>query len=164
MKMRKIAYTLATVMLCAGMISCDAGDNTTSSTTNATASSENVTTTSAPSEGQKSVISFEQPEYDFGKVESGKLVKHTFKFKNTGSAPLILQNVTASCGCTVPNQWPREPIAPGGTGEIAVEFDSKGRFGAQNKTVTVQSNSDQGTTMLVLRGEVLDDSRGPLRE
>ncbi len=164
MKMKKIAYTLAIAFLCTSVMSCDSGNTTTSNTESATTTHENVTTTSAPAEGQKSAITFEQPEYDFGKVESGKLVKHTFKFTNTGNAPLLLQNVTASCGCTVPNEWPKEPIAPGESGEIAVEFDSKGRIGAQNKTVTVQSNAEQGTTMLVLRGEVLDDTRGPVRQ
>ena len=74
-------------------------------------------------------MSFEEMEYDFGEVTEGKQVKYTYKFKNTGDQNLILINVKGSCGCTVPEEWPKNPIAPGETGEIKVNFDSQGRVG-----------------------------------
>ena len=58
------------------------------------------------------------------------------KFKNTGNEPMIISNAKGSCGCTVP-QWPKEPIAPGESGEINVQFNSKNKTGAQNKRVTI---------------------------
>ena len=85
-------------------------------------------------------IEFDNKEYDFGEVVSGEVVKYAYKFKNTGEAPLIVENATASCGCTVPKK-PTEPIAPGEEGEIYIEFNSLNRIGSQRKTVTVLTNS-----------------------
>ncbi|QNR23996.1 DUF1573 domain-containing protein [Croceimicrobium hydrocarbonivorans] len=83
---------------------------------------------------------FEKENHDFGTIEEGTLAKYDFEFTNTGEAPLIISNASGSCGCTVP-QWPREPIAPGETGIIHVEFNSNGRPGNQAKTVTLNANT-----------------------
>lgn len=101
-------------------------------------------------------ISFESMNFDFGKVKDGEIVKHTFKFKNTGDRTLILINVTGSCGCTVPQEWPTYPIEPGGTGEIKVEFDSSGRVGKVRKNVRVEANTDPTMSILNLTGEVIE--------
>ncbi len=85
-------------------------------------------------------FSFEKENHDFGTIEEGTLAKYDFEFTNTGEAPLIISNASGSCGCTVP-QWPREPIAPGETGIIHVEFNSNGRPGNQTKTVTLNANT-----------------------
>ncbi len=79
--------------------------------------------------------------FDFGDMTEGQVVEHTFKFKNTGEFPLIINNVTASCGCTIP-QWPRDPIGPDESNVIKVRFNSKGKRGPQSKTVTVYANTD----------------------
>jgi hypothetical protein len=81
-------------------------------------------------------ITFEKYEHNFGKVKEGEKVSHVFKFTNTGANDLIISDARGSCGCTVP-QWPKEPIKPGATGEIKVEYDSKGKSGVQKKTTTV---------------------------
>ena len=73
--------------------------------------------------------------WDFKTIQQGDEPEHTFTFKNTGSEPMIISNAKGSCGCTVPS-WPKEPIAPGDEGEINVKFNSKGKKGSQNKTVT----------------------------
>ena len=99
------------------------------------------------------VFSFEETLHDFGTIASGDKVNHVFKFTNTGEVPLVIQNASASCGCTVP-EWPKEPIPPGGTGEIKVEFDSKGKSGLQNKTITIVANTQPNTTNLEIRGTV----------
>jgi hypothetical protein len=92
-------------------------------------------------------------EHDYGTVDAGVKVKHTFKFKNTGSEPLVISNCKGSCGCTVP-KCPTEPIAPGGEGEIPVEFDSKGKNGPDTKTVTITANTNPAQTLLTIKGNV----------
>lgn len=87
------------------------------------------------------VISFEKNTHDFGDIAQGDQVEKTFKFTNTGTEPLIITNVQVTCGCTTPKGWPREPIAPGGKGEITLGFNSAGKMGKQNKTVTIVSNA-----------------------
>lgn len=91
-------------------------------------------------EGPLPSIEFTEELHDFGTIKEGDVVEHMFKFKNTGDAPLIISSATASCGCTVP-VWPKEPIAVGDEAEIQVRFNSKGKPGIQNKTVTVTANT-----------------------
>ena len=91
--------------------------------------------------------------WDFGIIQQGDSPQHTFTFKNTGSEPLIVVNAKGSCGCTVPKK-PEEPILPGETGEIHVQFNSKNKKGAQNKTVTVTANTTPPTTKLRVTGTI----------
>jgi hypothetical protein len=103
---------------------------------------------------QKPQIVFENLEHDFGTFkESDGVQTTTFKFTNEGSVPLILSNVRASCGCTTP-KWTREPIAPKSTGEIQVSYNPKNRPGSFDKTVMVNSNAENGTTVLRITGKV----------
>jgi hypothetical protein len=104
-------------------------------------------------EGPMPTLVFERLEHDFGTIAEGQKVTHTYKFKNTGAAPLIIQNAQPSCGCTAPS-WSREPIPVGGTGFVTAEFDSKGKPGLQNKTITVTSNTFPKTTMLKFKANV----------
>lgn len=101
-------------------------------------------------------ISFEKMSFDFGTVKDGDMVHHTFKFKNTGDKNLILINVTGSCGCTVPEDWPKHPIAPGETGEIKVVFNSSGRVGNVKKNVSVEANTNPTLSVLNLSGIVTE--------
>jgi hypothetical protein len=87
------------------------------------------------------VITFEKKTHDFGDINQGDKVEHTFYFTNTGNEPLIITNVQVSCGCTTPKGWPREPIPPGGKGELTVSFNSTGKMGRQSKPVTIISNA-----------------------
>ena len=98
-------------------------------------------------------MTFDENVIDFGTVTEGEKVKKTYKFKNTGDEPLILSNAVGSCGCTVP-QWPREPIAPGSTGEIVVEFNSQGKQGERDQKVTLTANTVPAQTVLSLQGTV----------
>ena len=102
------------------------------------------------------VLQFNVESFDFGTVEEGDNAQKTFTFKNTGNQPIILSNVQASCGCTTPN-WTREPIMPGQSGKIEVSYNSAGRPGAFNKTITVTSNSSTPTKVLTIRGNVVSD-------
>ncbi len=103
--------------------------------------------------GPTTTISFDETDYDFGTIDEGEIVKHVFKFKNTGNEPLIISNAKGSCGCTVP-QWPREPIAVGDNGEITVEFNSKGKKGQRTQKVTITANTNPPQTFINLKGQV----------
>ncbi len=91
--------------------------------------------------------------YDFGTVKEGEKVEHEFTFTNTGSSPLIISNVQASCGCTTP-EYSKNPIAPGDQGLVKVVFNSAGQVGKQHKVITITSNAASKNTLLHLRGEV----------
>lgn len=99
-------------------------------------------------------ISFEKNLHDFGKFkEADGKVTYKFEFVNTGGVDLIIQNVSASCGCTAP-RWTREPVPPGGKGFVAATYDPAGRPGSFRKYVTVISNSNPGNVRLTIAGEV----------
>jgi hypothetical protein len=103
------------------------------------------------------VISFAETTYDFGSIKQGEIVEHTFQFTNTGKSPLIIESASASCGCTVPES-PKEPIAPGQTGKIKVQFNSTGKSGQQSPVVTVRANTVPNITQVSLKGEVVASS------
>jgi hypothetical protein len=77
---------------------------------------------------------------DMGKVKEGAVVEVTYRFKNTGNKSLVIEDVVAGCGCTVPEK-PERAFAPGEEGVIRAKFDSKGRVGTNNKYVTVTANT-----------------------
>ena len=103
-------------------------------------------------------IAFADTLVELGIVSEGTQADVLFSFQNTGDAALILSDVSTSCGCTLAEQWPREPIQPGGNGEVAVRFDSRGRVGANRKEVFVVTNAVPSTTTLVLTAEVIGPS------
>lgn len=103
---------------------------------------------------------FAKTEHDFGSINEGDVVNHTFEFTNTGESPLIIESAKASCGCTVP-RWPREPIPVGGAAQIEVSFNSKGKPGTQNKTVTITANTYPKITKLNIKSTVLKSADGP---
>lgn len=98
-------------------------------------------------------MSFEETEYDFGTVVEGEKVRHVYKFTNTGEEPLVISDAKGSCGCTVP-EWPREPIAPGKSGQVTVEFNSRNKRGDKNQKVTITANTNPPQTFIYLKGTV----------
>ena len=98
------------------------------------------------------VMKFETDTMSFGKIKQGDVVTREYKFKNTGKEPLIINNAVGSCGCTVPD-YPKEPIKPNGSGVIKVTFNSAGKMGMQDKTVTLTYDTDK-TIVLHLKGTV----------
>ena len=91
--------------------------------------------------------------YDFGKVNEGKKVTYNFRFKNAGKKPLVVLSASASCGCTIPEK-PERPILPGDTGFIKVVFNSAGKIGYNQKSISVIANTNPDFPILVLTGEV----------
>ncbi|MEL6924970.1 MAG: DUF1573 domain-containing protein [Bacteroidota bacterium] len=104
--------------------------------------------------GPTTSMEFAESTFDFGTVEDGEKVSHVYKFTNTGNEPLIISDAKGSCGCTVPSK-PTEPIPPGETGEITVEFNSKNKKGKRNQKVTITANTNPPQTVISLTGEVL---------
>lgn len=97
-------------------------------------------------------MTFEKLEHDFGKIKQGTSVETIFKFTNTGDAPLVITEASSSCGCTVP-QKPENPIEPGQTGEIKVQFNGSGKD-LVTKTVTINANTEQGSQLLTIKAFV----------
>ncbi len=92
--------------------------------------------------------------YNFGELKEGQIVEHQFKFTNTGAFPLIINDVRASCGCTIP-EWPKDPISPGSSDKILVRFNTKGKAGPQSKTVTITANTNPSYTTIQFNAVVL---------
>jgi hypothetical protein len=103
------------------------------------------------------VITFKESSKDFGDITQGQQVAHTFVLTNTGKQPLIISNVAATCGCTVPS-WPKEPVAPGKSAEIKVSFNSTGKVGKQNSVVRIYSNASEPIEKVSLISNVLTKS------
>jgi hypothetical protein len=123
----------------------------------ATAGFSQATATAPAPKADVAVAAFDAQTFDFGKIKQGTPATHEFKFANTGTVPLIITNVQASCGCTTPD-WSRDPILPGGHGFIKATY-SAAAVGAFNKTVTVTSNVEGGTIQLMIKGEVLPQAQ-----
>ncbi len=96
---------------------------------------------------------FDAAEYNYGTIKQGEKVTHNFTFTNTGKEPLIITDARGSCGCTVP-VWPKEPIKKGEKGSINVEFNSAGKSGMQDKTITITSNAKTNPMVLHIKGTV----------
>lgn len=105
-------------------------------------------------------IKFDQDEYNFGSIKQGDKVEYTFTYTNIGKEPLIITNAAGSCGCTVP-VWTKEPVKKGEKGTIQVTFNSAGKQGMQDKTITITSNAATATKVLHLKGNVEMPSAQP---
>lgn len=102
---------------------------------------------------EKPILTFLENTHSFGKIKDGEQVTYSFKFKNTGTADLLIASATASCGCTVP-EYPKELIKPNEEASIQVKFDSKGKSGVFEKTVTVIANTEPRENLLTITGEI----------
>lgn len=124
--------------------------------------SDNVAEAAVRDEAAKSVpvMTFEKSEHDFGTIEQGTPQETSFKFTNTGNAPLIITDAKSSCGCTVPNP-PKEPIAPGETSELVVKFNGSGQ-NQVTKTITVTANTEKGSELLRIKAFVNPKGAAPL--
>lgn len=119
-------------------------------------------------EGPLPAFNFPSLEHDFGTINEGDVVEHTFTFVNTGEAPLIIQGVQASCGCTAPD-WSKDPIPVGGKGFVKAKFDSQGKPNINNRTVTVTANTWPKQTVLRIKAMVtpadqVKPADGPLKK
>lgn len=102
------------------------------------------------------VLQFEETEHDFGEIEARKPVETVFNYKNTGDAPLVITDIKSSCGCTVPKDWSREPLAPGDSGKFTVRFNGSGA-NKITKTITVTANTEKGKEVVKIMAFVKPD-------
>ena len=102
-------------------------------------------------------MSFDKNLHDFGTIQEGETVSTLFTFTNTGKSDLIIVDARGSCGCTVPEYPKNIPIAPGGTGELRVSFNSNNMPNLQQKTVTISANTDSGRESIRIKAMVTPD-------
>jgi len=155
--MKKIVFTLILGVFVSGFISAQKTKKSTKKST------PTATTTPVKAVEDKIEIAadglpkikFVEETHDFGNIKEGTQATYEFKFTNIGNAPLILESVQASCGCTTP-EWSKDPIAPGQTGKVIATFNSSGRPGTFVKTITVKYNGavDGNTNYLTIKGSV----------
>ncbi len=91
---------------------------------------------------------------DYGEIKKGSDGTRVFQFKNIGNAPLVIENVYSSCGCAVPS-WTQTPVAPGGSGEIVVKYNTD-IIGPIRRTISINSNADEPTKAVKIKGKVID--------
>lgn len=110
---------------------------------------------------QAKPLQFREELYDFGFVkEDGGPVLHQFDFTNTGTRPIKILSVKASCGCTTPD-WSRDPVMPGKTGYVQASFNPQGRPGYFNKSLTVTTDHNTGPIILQIKGQVRSNAESP---
>jgi hypothetical protein len=144
MRILLFASVLCCLFACGGQETPSASD-TSLVTNSASAGGE--------SRGDLPEITFEQEVHDFGTITQGERVSTEFAFTNTGTSNLIISDARGSCGCTVPD-WPREPVAPGKKGVIRINFDSEGKSGLQEKTVTIVTNCEPATRIIRIKANI----------
>ena len=112
----------------------------------------NKTEQQAKSSGME--IFFEETTHDYGEIQIDSDGTYKFEFKNIGGDPLLINRVRSTCGCTIPS-WPREPIEPGNSGEIAVRYNTA-LAGTFMKSIVVYSSALNSPVKLVVKGKVVD--------
>lgn len=145
--MKKIVFM--TVALAFAVVSCK--DNDASSRINA----ENAETTEqnvAENKTGTPKIEFDRTMHDFGSIGNNEAVETEFEVKNIGDGDLLIINAQASCGCTVP-EYQKTPIKPGETSKLKVRFQT-GAQGQQQKTVTLTTNTEEGSELLTIKANV----------
>jgi hypothetical protein len=149
MKQRFIVHSLSILFL---LCACNSNSGTPGSKTLTTTQdgSNSISDTS-----NYTTIQWLDSIQNFGKVTDGEKVLISFHFINTGNKPLIISDVKAGCGCTVPEK-PEAPIQPGEKGLIKAEFNSSGRVGQVSKTLTITCNTTRQTYTLLFEGEVTE--------
>jgi hypothetical protein len=114
---------------------------------------KNPATASGKAGGDLPTMIFAEDTHNFGQIVQGEKVSYTFNFKNTGKADLVISSASGSCGCTVP-EYPKTAVPPGATGYVKVTFDSSGKQGQQDKTVTLYANTVPNSKILHITATV----------
>jgi hypothetical protein len=107
---------------------------------NSGAKKDKVANTALADTARYTTIEWLDSARDFGKIPEGQKLDVAFRFRNTGTTPLVIGQVQPSCGCTIAEQ-PQEPVAPGSEGQIKAVFNSDGRSGINHKTLFVTANT-----------------------
>jgi hypothetical protein len=151
------SLTLVVLLLASISLTCCNSSNQNIEGVNSSIADNNKTAANPDAQNPEPKFEFKHMEWDFGKINEGEEVKHIYRFKNIGNEELVIANVRATCGCTIP-RWERKPLAPGESGEIEVKFNSKNKPGNQIKNVTVTANTNPPETILTFKALVLPSS------
>jgi len=152
--MKPLKFALLSLAISAFAVSCQNKEEATTQTTDPNAAVQPSAQTPEAPVGPTTTVTFDESQISFGTIQEGEVVNQVFTFKNTGTEPLILSDARGSCGCTVP-EWPKEPIAPGETGEITVQFNSAAKKGKRSQKVTITANTNPPQSFIYLTGEVV---------
>lgn len=106
-------------------------------------------TSLAQSSDQFAELKLDRTDFDFGELHQGEKKSHVFLVKNIGAIPLLITDVYTQCGCTAV-EFPKDPIMPGKTAELVIEYDSSDKLGIQRKVVTVISNDKKETKIRIM--------------
>ncbi len=144
----KLIYSILFVALISACTNKSADDKLNTDLVNNPLSADGINSDNLPE------VKFEIDKFDFGIMNQGERKSTEFKFTNVGNSDLIIEDAKGSCGCTVP-VYPKEPIKPGDNGIITVTFNSEGKQGIQNKTVTLITNCIPSTKFLSIKANVV---------
>ncbi len=124
-----------------------------------------VLTVAAQTKANGPVLTFAEKDHDYGKIDIENIPEATLnvKFTNTGSQPLILSNVRGCCGTRI-TDYTKEPIMPGKTGNIKVEFEILPKIQTISRTVTVMSNSANSPDIFKIKGEVVEVDKSIIKK
>ena len=151
MSARKYFWVIGIVLISA-LVSCNA-KKTQDQSVSPSLVTNPISASGTPSKTGLPVLEFAQSKHDFGLVMQGEKLSYTFKFTNTGGSDAVISQVSSTCGCTIVD-WDKAPVKPGGKGEIEVVFNSAGKSGTVNKTVSVLANTQPNTIQLEITAEV----------
>lgn len=105
---------------------------------------------------------FASESYDFGEIPEGPQAIYSFEFTNVGNEPLVISHAQASCGCTVP-EWSKDTIKPGAKGFVKAIYNTAGRLGQFNKSITITyNNTADPSKVLFIRGTVVKPEEKPV--
>lgn len=155
--MKKIIFALSTLCLVFST-SCKEDATSKIKSDNVVAAAQRDATS-----GDFPVISFAEAEHDFGTIMNGTPVETKFVYTNTGKTPLVVSNIKSTCGCTVPSDWNRNPLAPGESSEFTVKFNGKGSNQVQ-KVVTLTTNTEKGSETVKIKAFVQPDPNAPAKK
>lgn len=106
------------------------------------------------------VIQFDKVDHDFGELIAGTNVETVFNYTNTGKSPLVITDIKSTCGCTIPKDWSKEPLAPGASSKFTVKFSGKGQ-NKVSKSVTLTANTEKGRETVRISAFVKPDPNAP---
>ena len=101
-------------------------------------------------------VTFDKVAHDFGEIQNGTPVETVFTYTNSGQSPLVVTDIKSTCGCTVPQGWSREPLAPGASSQFTVKFNGKGA-NKVSKTITLTKNTESGREQVRISAFIVPD-------
>jgi hypothetical protein len=93
---------------------------------------------------------------DIGTLREGEVVQYDARLRNMGSEPLVIKDISTSCGCTSV-EYDKKPIAPDAEGAFSFRFDSRGMFGVQMKLIEIETNASTLPYKIIVQAEVSEN-------